>query len=182
MNKGKLTKRIFLGVFLCLGTIIILLAGTIMMNFIMADNVDSKSLTRDVSEFVTLYDEFPKHRDIPQGLMVADARCELGKDIYTIKVNLKNTTTIPKNICLQLYFNEKMANITSDFSKPFLTVNEDAAMIIPGGEQKEFTFTGTLDSSTSPEELKEAMDYIYMEVMYANRTGRIMLPIVFVEK
>lgn len=181
-KKSKVLKKVLLGLFFVFGTIIIAAAVMVVLNFVLAKNVDSRELTKNLSDFTTVYDEFSNQRDLPDGLAVSDATCVIKDSIYTVTVKLKNTTSIAKSIAFQLYFNDSLVALKPSVKNPFVSVKEDDALMLAKNEEKEFTVTGTIGSDISAESFASAMEYIYLEVLYANDVGRVMLPVIVTEK
>lgn len=177
ISKGRLIKRILLGIFFAVGSAIIALAAIVVMNIFLADDINTKELTGSFEDFKAVYDEYPSMRDLPDGLEVTSSVCHVNGNIFSYELKIKNSSDTMSEYALQLYYSEELMELKPRAMNPFIREYSDDGLMILAGETKEFTITGTLGSDASPEEFAEAMDHIYLEVIYADEAGRIMLPV-----
>ena len=172
MNKNK---KIFLGAFLFVGTIIIVSAVILVLNMFMGKNVNVRALTNNLDDFVAIYNSNDMERDTPPGFSITESSCTIEDDTYTLSVKIKNSNKAAKSIQLQLYYNEEFAALRPNTSNPFVRLTEDDGVIIRSGEEKQFEVKGTLGKDG--EAIKQSLDYIYVELLAGSRRGRFMLPI-----
>ena len=163
------------------GTVVIVLAAMAVMNFLLADDIDTRQLTDNFKDFKVVYDEYPSMRDLPEGLEVVSSTCRIDGNIFKYDLKIKNTGIAMTEYSLQLFYSEDMMELKPKARNPFLREYSDEGLLILADEVKELTITGTVSSDIDPQEFKGAMEYVYLEVIYGGMPGRIMLPVKIVE-
>jgi len=180
-NKVKLIKRILLGLFFAVGTAIIILAAMVVKNVFFAEKIDTRVLTDNFEDYMTVYEEYPSMRDLPEGLEVVSSRCEIKDKVFTYTLKIRNTSPAMREYALQLYYSEELMELKPKARNPFIREYSDEGLLILSDETKEFTITGTIGSDTDMDEFKAAMSYVYLEVICSDTPGRVMLPVKIVE-
>ena len=177
MTKGKIIKIFLLGVFFAVGTVIIVLAAMVVKNVFFAEKIDTRALTESYEDFITVYDEYPSMRDLPEGIEVVSSTCTVKDNIFTYSLKIRNTSSAMREYALQLYYSEELMELKPKARNPFIREYSDDGLLILADEIKEFTVTGTIGNETDMDEFKEAMQYVYLEVICSDMPGRIMLPV-----
>ena len=163
------------------GTVVIVLAAMAVMNFLLADDIDTRQLTDNFKDFKAVYDEYPSMRDLPEGLEVVSSTCRIDGNIFKYDLKIKNTGIAMTEYSLQLFYSEAMMELKPKARNPFLREYSDEGLLILADEVKELTITGTVSSDIDPQAFGSAMEYVYLEVIYGGMPGRIMLPVKVLE-
>lgn len=172
-------KRVFMGIFFFIGTLIILAAVVLVMNVLHSDSVNPEELSTSFTEFLSSYNEYPNLRDLPSGLEVSSAEFVSRGTSYTLTVKIKNTDKDLAQINIQMYYPTTFTELTGS-KNPFVSYGTDNEITIEAGKEYEFTVTGAVSSSISEDELKSSIEAVYIELITTHRdSGRIMQPITF---
>ena len=171
----KKKKKILLGIFFFVGTVIIIAAAVLLLNIFLGKNVSNKVLTKNLEDFVAIYNANDMDRDMPLGFSITESECTTENDTYSLRVKIKNDNKSAKAIQLQLYYNEEFVKLRPNTANPYARFTEDDGMIIMSGEEKEFVVKGTLGQDGDA--LLKTLDYIYVELLAGSSRGRFMLPI-----
>ena len=176
-SKGKIAKRIALGFFFTIGTIIILLAILVVVNVFFSSTISNRELTGNSAEFLSLYQQNDMERDLPGDLFVSQSTCLVEEDTYTLTVTVQNTGSQDHNLELQIYYPQEFEQVHRGIVNPFVRITEDDGIVLKAGEEKTFTIKGSY--SETPEELRENLSYLYFEAIFDLEQGRILLPVTF---
>lgn len=176
-KKSKIGKRIALGIFFTLGTLIILLAIFSLTSIFFSGTISNRALTNSADEFIALYNQNDMERDLPDDLAVTEASCLIEEDTYTLNVTVLNTGSRTQNLQLQIYYPEEFEKDHRGIVNPFVRISEEDGLILKSGEEKSFTMKGTY--SETPEELQENLSCLYFEAIFGISQGRILLPVTF---
>ena len=177
----KVLKRVLLGLFFFFGTLIIITAIILVLNIVNSDNVNPEELSSNFTEFLSSYNEYPNLRDFPDGLEVSSAEFNYKGTSYTLTVKIKNTDKDVAQINVQMYYGSKFTDLTGA-SNPFVSYGDDDPISIEGGKEYEFSVTGALSKNISEDELKEAIEGVYIELITTHKdAGRILQPVTFTE-
>ena len=172
-------KRVGLGIFLAVGTVIIAAAAILLLNITGSANVKTAELSDDLDSFLNIYNEYNSLRDLPGDIVVTKANFINYGDKYTIEVEFMNSGKTSSIAELQLFYTEDFIEF-KPMNNPFVRYTEDDEYIIYSGETKSISVTGALSADTDEEELKEAAQYIYVEMIVNEEAGRIMLPLSYI--
>ncbi len=179
VKEHKVLKRVFLGIFFFIGTLIILTALVLLFNIFHSDRVNPEELSTSFSEFLSSYNEYPNLRDLPTGLEVSSAEFISRGNSYTLTVKIKNTDKDLAQINIQMYYPTTFTDLTGA-QNPFVSYGTDNEITIEAGKEYEFTVTGAINGNISEEELKKSIEAVYIELITTHRdSGRIMQPITF---
>ena len=182
-RKQKIMRRIGLGVFFTIGTIIILAAIFVIYALTASLKIDNTKPVNNVREFIELYEQNEFERDLPDNLILTEKSLTIDKTNHTYKITvaMKCNAEYEKQLLLQLFYNSDYANSKKNIKNPFVKIDSDDGMVLSKDIER-FTVTGTYSKDTDIEELTDSLKEIYMEVKLGHNIGRVILPLdVYVE-
>ncbi|MDO4460828.1 MAG: hypothetical protein Q4C42_12265 [Clostridia bacterium] len=177
-KEHKVLKRVLLGIFLAVGTVVIISASMLILNILRSDNFESDSLSPNLNAFLSAYEEFNNDRELPAGLEITKAEFVNKGDSYSINITIKNVDSDAFQFAVQMYYNNEFINLKKT-DNPFISYTLDDQLFIEPGAEKTFSTSGILSKKTDEEKLKEAASYVYLEVLTSRDCGRILLPLTY---
>ncbi|MEG1426328.1 MAG: hypothetical protein RSC76_01430 [Oscillospiraceae bacterium] len=184
MKKNTTGKKIGLVCLLLFGTVMLVLICTLAFQVFFGGTIQDNVLSKNLSEFMTLYGNNQSERDLPKGLALVESRCKIADDgkTYAYTLTLKNTSESDNSLALQLYYGEQyIAEYGSKINNPLVKLTEDTNTVLLAGESKTFTVTGViLTKGDSPAVLfQEKFGTVALEILYSKQMRRIMVPVKF---
>lgn len=177
-------KHIGIAILIIISTSICVLTIAILRLLFFSGSVDATNLTYDYEEFKTIYEEYPNDNDMPLGLYLVSAVCEIENDgtTYNFVIRLKNITDSDELLTFNIYFGDEYLDYyDTSTTNPFYSVDALDYLYLPADTEIAFDYRSVIIGSDeeSVEIFKEKFSDIYLEVMLGDYIGRIKIPVTY---
>lgn len=189
MTKKGLTKKTWfkIGVvaLLIIGTAVIILASMLVYGIFFSGSKSTAGLSNSLADFAVSYGDNQSGRDLPRGVKVVSSTCEISEDekSFTYTITVKNTKRTRQGLALQVFLNEKFISTYGQGVKnPIVFLPQDEGITLDSNEEKTLTYRGVVFGSGAEdlEKFRQNIEFVYLELVFTDDTGRIMLPVEFV--
>ena len=177
-RKKLIWKRVGLGVFFTLGSIIIILAGFVVFALFSGNDINNLKPVNNVKDFIYLYEQNEFERDLPENLIITEKSLTIDEANHTYKITLavKSRSQYEKPLYLQLFYSPEYESFKKGVKNPLLKIGENDAMLLKDDIER-FSVTGTFEKGTDTDTLIKYLNSVYMEVILGNDVGRVLLPL-----